>query len=107
MSREDVKAEEMVEQLRERFVETILDAQVGLPAVQALQLADGLCTAWIEALAGLRVTHRATVPVDGAAIRRDWQDGMSLLEIMKAHKCSRSTAYSHHPSRARRAATRA
>lgn len=101
---EDVKADEVVEDLRSAFMVAIRDALRELPAHHALQLADGLCTVWLDRLAGLRVTHGAKPAVDGEAITEDWRRGLSLREIVHKHRCSRATAYRHHPSKARQPA---
>lgn len=108
MSRDDVRAEEVVEALRARFATALCEALGDLPPAQAMQMADGLCTIWMESLAGLRVTHRAepTSCVDGAAIARAWHDGLQVTEIMRRHGCSRATAYRYHPTHMRRQARR-
>jgi len=106
MSREDVKAEDLVQQLRAQFAASIREAIAGVPAAQALQVADGLCTVWIEALAGLRVTHKALPVVDGAAITAAWRNERPLAEIMQCFGCSRATAYRHHPTRVAKDARR-
>jgi hypothetical protein len=53
----------------------------------------------MDVLAGMRVTYRATTPLDVAAITEDWRKGMSLQEITSKHRISRSAAYKHHPNR--------
>lgn len=100
--RDEAKAEDLVDELRGKFAEHIRECVAGLPPAQALQLADSLCTVWIESLAGLRVTHRALPSADGAAISRDWSDGLTLAEVMARHECSRATAYRYHPSKRHR-----
>lgn len=101
---EDVKADEMAVQLYEAYGRTIQQAVVGLPAHQALQLADTLIAVQQDVLAGLRVTYKAKPAVDGEAIAEDWRRGRTLQEIMQAHGVSRSAAYKHHPNKARRRA---
>lgn len=95
----DVAAEETIETLRAAFEQRIRLALTWMPAHEALQLADALCCAQIEALAGSRVLYRALPQVDGAAVKEDWRRGLSVTEIMKRHGISRSGAYKHHPSR--------
>lgn len=97
--RDDAKADDMVDQLREAFARNLRTALTGLPAHQALQLADTLCTVQLDVLAGLRVTYRAPPPVDGEAITESWRRGKSLREVMDEHKISRSAAYKYHPSK--------
>lgn len=98
---DDVKANEMVAELRAAFAGSIREVLREVPAHQALQLADGLCAIWLDRLAGLRVTHPAKPAVDGAAIAEDWRRGSSLRQIMRDHRCSKATAYRYHPGRAR------
>lgn len=97
MMAEDVKGEELTEMLRASFAESIRVALTGLPAHQALQLADSLCTVQLDLLAGKRVSFKAKPIVDGDAISRDWAMGKPLREIMRDNKCSRATAYNYHP----------
>jgi hypothetical protein len=97
--RDEAKAEEMVDQLREAFAQNIRTAMTGLPAHQALQLADTLCAVQLELLAGLRVSYRAREPIDGEAIAESWRRGLSLREVIAAHGCSRPTAYKYHPGK--------
>lgn len=97
---EDVKIDEMAAQLYEAFGKTIQQAVVGLPAHQALQLADTLCAVQLDVLAGLRVSYKAKPTVDGEAIAEDWRRGLTVQEITKKHGVSRSAAYKHHPSKA-------
>lgn len=96
----DVKAEEMVDQLRDQFADQIRSLSREIPAHQALQMADALCTVQMATLAGLRVSYKAEPKVDGDAIAEDWMQGMSIGEIVKKHKVSRSTAYNYHPTKA-------
>ena len=96
---EDAKADEFVAPLREQFAEQIRSTVRDLPAHQALQLADTLCSVQLALLAGLRVSYRATAKVDAEAIAEDWRRGMSIAEIAQKHKISRSTAYNYHPER--------
>lgn len=95
----DVKAEEMVDQLRDQFADQIRSLSREIPAHQALQMADALCTVQLATMAGLRVTYRAEPKVDGDAIAEDWLRGMKIGEIVKKHKVSRPTAYKYHPSK--------
>ncbi len=102
--RDDAKADELIDPLRTAFAERLREAVADLPAHQALQLADTLCAVQLEVLAGLRVSYRAIVPVDGAAITEDWRRGHSLREVMGRHGISRTTAYKYHPNRSVRQA---
>lgn len=102
---DDAKADEMLEQLREAFAQNIRQAVTDLPAHQALQLADALCTVQLDVLAGLRVSYRAREPIDGAAIAEAWAQGRSLREVMDAHKCSKVTAYKYHPTKSAKRAS--
>lgn len=95
---EDVKAAELLDQLRTQFAEQIRDTVRDLPAHQALQLSDALCQIQLSLLAGLRVHYPAPKKVDGDAVAEDWRRGVPLAEIMRIHKISRTTAYKHHPS---------
>ncbi len=97
---DDAKADEMVDQLREAFARNLCTAMAGLPAHQALQLADTLCAVQLDVLAGLRVSYRARDPIDGAAIAEAWAQGKALREIMRDFKCSKVTAYKYHPTKA-------
>lgn len=99
---EDTKAEELTDDLREAFATSIRQAVAGLPAHQALQLADSLCHIQINLLAGKRVTYKAARVIDGEAIAEDWRRGKTVQEITSAHGCSRRTAYNHHPNKTRR-----
>ena len=97
---DDAKADEYLEQLRAGFHSQILNAVRDLPAHQALQLADNLCTIQLNVLAGLRVTYRASPKVDSEAISEDWARGLSIAEITKKHGITRPTAYKYHPNKA-------
>lgn len=101
---DDAKADEMLEQLRDAFAQNIRKAVTDLPANQALQLADALCTVQLDVLAGLRVSYRARDPIDGAAIAEAWAQGKSLREVMQSCSCSRATAYNYHPTKGKRSA---
>lgn len=96
---EDTKAEELTDDLRDAFARGIRETVAGLPAHQALQLADTLCHIHLSVLAGKRVTYKATKAIDGEAIAEDWRRGRTLDEIRKAHGCSRATAYNYHPTK--------
>lgn len=96
---DDAKADEYLDQLRDSFAEQIRGAIRDLPASQAMQLADSLCTIQLNLLAGLRVTYRTVAKVDGDQVTEDWRRGLSLQEIMRKHGISRSAAYKHHPGR--------
>lgn len=101
---EEAKAEDLVGDLREAFASRIRESARDLPAHQALQLADTLCSVWLDRLAGMRVTHRAKPPVDAERIAEDWARGLSVEEIVSKHRCSRATAYRSHPSKRKQAA---
>lgn len=96
---DDAKADEYLDQLRAGFAERIRDTCRDLPAHQALQLADSLCSVQLDLLAGLRVTYRAKRAIDAAQVTEDWRRGLALTEIMRKHGISRSAAYKHHPMR--------
>lgn len=96
---DDVKADEMAARLAEAFASTIRTAVAGLPAHQALQLADTLCSVQLDVLAGLRVSYRAKPAVDAEAVTEDWRRGLPVQEITKRHGISRSAAYKLHPSK--------
>lgn len=96
---EDIRAEDMVEQLRTSFAERIRGVVSDLPAHQALQLADALCAVQCELLAGMRIAYRASQAVDGQAIAEAWRQGKPLAEIRREFGISKSTAYKHHPNR--------
>lgn len=100
----DVKADEFVDQLRSQFSSEIRAAVRDLPPHQALQLADSLCRVQLDVLAGLRVHYRARPEIDGEAITESWRRGLSLREVMREHKCSRSAAYKYHPNQMRKVA---
>ena len=97
--RDDAKAEDLIEPLREAFAKSIRSAVQDLPPHQALQMADALCGIQLEVLAGLRVTYRGPTPVDGPAITEAWRKGGVLQEIMRDFGVSKTTAYKHHPNR--------
>lgn len=101
---EDAKADEMTDNLRSSFAESIRNGVPGIPAHHALQLADVLCIVQADVLAGLRVTYRAKPEIDGEAITEDWRRGLSIGEIVCRHKVSRPTAYKFHPNKAARRA---
>lgn len=101
---EDARAEETIAMVRDAFARELRSALGDYPAHQALQLADALCTVQLALLAGMRVTYRRAAAVDGDAIAEDWRRGMSIAEIVAKHKCSRTAAYKHHPSKATRLA---
>lgn len=101
---DDAKADEMIDQLRDAFALNLSKAVTGLPAHQALQLADALCIVQLDVLAGLRVSYRAREPIDSAAIAEAWAQGKSLREVMRDCKCSKVTAYKYHPTKRRSAA---
>lgn len=97
--RDDAKADELIDPLREAFAKNLREAFADLPAHQALQMADALCGVQMEVLAGLRVTYRSPAPVDSAGIAEAWRKGASLAEVMRTFAVSRTTAYKHHPNR--------
>lgn len=94
----DTKAEELVDELRQAFEGQIRDSLRSLPPHMALQLADALCTVWLDTIAGLRISAKAKPKVDGEAIAEDWARGLSAVEIRHKHGCSRATAYNYHPN---------
>jgi len=94
----DLTSDETTSILRAAFEARIRAALNWLPAHEALQLADALCTVQLETLAGLRVLYRALPKVDAAAVEEDWRRGMPAGEIMRKHKISRAAAYKYHPS---------
>lgn len=104
---EDVKGDALTHELRESFAKTIRTAVAGLPAHQALQLADTLCSVQLDVLAGLRVSYKAKPTVDGLAIAEDWALGKPLREVMRDNKCSRVTAYKYHPTKGKKQKTAA
>ena len=101
---EDVKADELVDQLRDEFNQRIRATVVELPPHQALQLADALCRVQLDVLAGLRVSYKAPPKVDVDAIAEDWMRGLSIGEITRKHGITRPTAYKYHPNRSKTAA---
>ena len=101
---DDIKADELVEQLRDTYALSIRTAEPGIPAGAAMQLADLLVAVQLDVMAGKRVTYRGRQSVDGEAIAEDWRCGQPLQEIMRKHGCSRSVAYKYHPSRTQRVA---
>lgn len=104
---DDVKADDLVDQLRDQFSTQIRNTFRDVPAVEALQLAATLCDVQREMLAGLRVTYKARPAIDGDAITESWRRGLTLKDIMKAHGCSRAAAYKYHPNQQERPARRA
>ncbi|QDH70858.1 hypothetical protein [Marilutibacter alkalisoli] len=96
---EDTKAEELTDALRDAFAANLRTAVAGLPAHQALQLADTLCRVQLDMLAGKRVTYKASKAIDGEAIAEDWRRGKTIQEIVEQHGCSRVTAYRYHPNK--------
>lgn len=97
---DDAKAEELLDQLRDSFAAQIRSAVTDLPAHQALQLADALCTVQLDMLAGMRVHYKSKPTVDGEAIAESWRTGSTLRDVMAKHSCSRVTAYKYHPNKA-------
>jgi hypothetical protein len=101
---EDVKADELVDQLRDSFNQKLRDEIKDLPAHQALQIADALALVQLDVFAGLRVRYRQGAKVDADAIAESWRRGLSINEVCQLHAVSRSVAYYHHPNKkARRA----
>ncbi|WP_313645265.1 hypothetical protein [Stenotrophomonas sp.] len=101
---DDIKVDELVDQIRESYAASIRIAEPGIPAHAALQLADTLVAVQMEILAGKRVSYRAKAAIDGDAITEDWRRGKPLQEIMRDHGCSRAAAYKYHPSKFKRTA---
>ncbi|MGV8959215.1 MAG: hypothetical protein ACOH1V_02350 [Stenotrophomonas sp.] len=101
---DDIKADELVDQLRTSYAESIRMVDPGTPAHAALQLADLLVAVQLDVMAGKRVSYRARIEFDGDAIAEEWRRGVPLQEIMRKHKCSRSAAYKYHPSKLQRLA---
>ncbi len=101
---EDANADELTDALRTAFAERIRSAVSGLPASQALQLADTLCHVQIDLLAGKRVRFKAAKAIDADAITEDWRRGLLIKEIVDKHGCSRVTAYRYHPKKRKSAA---
>lgn len=96
---DDAKYEDVLDEVRDAFTASIRSTLTGLPAHEALQLADALCTRQLEILAGMRVRYRASVPVDCEAVTESWRRGLSAREVMRKHKISRAAAYKYHPNR--------
>lgn len=101
---DDIKVDELVDQLRDSYANSIRIAEPGIPAHAARQLADTLVAVQMEILAGKRVSYRAKAGIDGDAITEDWRRGKPLQEIMRDHACSRAAAYKYHPSKLQRRA---
>lgn len=99
---EDVKADELVDQLRDSFNQKLRDEIKDLPAHQALQLADALALVQLDVLAGMRVSYKAAPKVDVGAVAADWMRGMSITELCQKHNISKATAYRLHPAGGRR-----
>lgn len=102
----DLTAEETIDFLRAAFESRIRSSLTWLPAHEALQLADALCTQQLETLAGMRVLYRAAPQIDAAAVEEDWRRGVPVGEITKKHKISRAAAYKYHPNRSADSASR-
>lgn len=100
---EDIKADELLDQLRESYVASIRAAEPSIPAHSALQIADMLVTVQLDVFAGKRVRYRAKIELNAVAIAEDWARGVPVQEIMSKHQCSRSAAYKYHPARHRTA----
>lgn len=100
---DDIKADELIEPLRDSYAQSIRTMEPGIPAHAALQLADALLAVQLDVLAGKRVSYKAKPPIDGEAIAESWRLGMPVEEVMRKHGCSRPTAYRWHPSKAKRA----
>lgn len=101
---EDVKAEELVDQLRDSFNLKLRAELKEIPPHQALQLADALALVQMDVLAGLRVRYRKAAPVDAEAVAESWRRGLSIGEVCREHRISRTTAYELHPNRKTRRA---
>ena len=99
---DDIKADELIEPLRDSYAQSIRTVEPGIPAHAALQLADALLAVQLDVLAGKRVSYKAKPPIDGEAIAESWRHGLPVEEVMRKHGCSRSAAYKHHPSKAQR-----
>lgn len=97
----DVKADDVVQELRVAFAASIRELLTGTPSATAFQAADALCEVWKETLAGMRVNMPAE-RVDPVAIAADWRAGRPLAEVMARNSCSRTTAYRYHPKAAKR-----
>lgn len=101
---EDVKADELVDQLRDSFNRKLRDEIKDLPAHRALQLADALALVQLDVCAGLRVRYAKGAQVDAGAVAESWRRGLSIGEVCQKHGIPRATAYYHHPNKkARRA----
>ncbi|MCW0398759.1 hypothetical protein NB688_000573 [Xanthomonas sacchari] len=96
---EDIKADELMDHLRSQFAASIRSAIDGLPAHQALQVADLLCAVQMDVLAGKRVSYRAKPDINAEAVAEAWRRGMTVAEITRQFKISRTAAYKYHPSR--------
>lgn len=96
---DDIKADELIDQLRDSYASSIRSAEPGIPAHAAFQLADILVTVQMDVMAGKRVSYRARAEVNGDAIAEEWRRGVPVQEIMRTYRCSRSTAYKYHPAR--------
>lgn len=97
---EDIKADELLDQLRDSYVASIRASEPGIPAHAALQIADMLVTVQLDVFAGKRVSYRSRPDVNGAAICADWHAGLTIGEITRKHGVSRTAAYKYHPGRA-------
>ncbi len=96
---DDIKADELIDPLRDSYAKSIREMEPGIPAHSALQLADTLLTVQMDVLAGKRVSYKAKPAIDGEAIAESWRRGLPVEEVMRTHGCSRSAAYKHHPSK--------
>lgn len=103
---DDAKAEDVFDTLRPQFAACIRDTLRSTPAHVALQLADALLVVQGIALAGMRITYRATREVDGPAIAEAWARGRSIGDIQEQFGCSRATAYKYHPNKSAKPARR-
>ncbi len=101
---DDIKADELIDQLRNSYADSIRVAEPGIPAHAAFQLADALVAVQLDVMAGKRVSYRAKAPINAEAITEDWRRGLPLQDIMKKHRCSRAAAYKYHPSKLRQSA---
>lgn len=97
-----VRADDLVEELRQRFVASLRETVASVSPANALEAADALCETWLEATRGLLVAGRPRRRVDGEAIAADWRAGRPLREIRRRHGCSRAAAYKYHPNRTTR-----
>lgn len=96
---DDIKADELIEPLRDSYAKSIRTMEPGIPAHAALQLADALLAVQLDVLAGKRVSYKAKPAIDGEAIAESWRRGLPVEEIMRLHNCGRTAAYKHHPSK--------